>query len=156
VRIILIFIIVFLTDQVTKHLIRYTFTLGKSVSVLGQFLKFTYIENPGIAFGIRVKNSTIFTILSILACIGIAIYLYLHWKQSMGFKISLTLILGGAVGNLYDRIIYKRVVDFIDVGIGNVRWPVFNIADSTVVIGMIILLFYTFRQERENNSQEVI
>lgn len=143
-------------DQITKQVIRHTMLLGDSFDVLGTFLKITYVENPGIAFGIRVGNGTVFTVLSILASLGVLAYLYTHWNEGMKMKCSLALILGGAFGNLIDRILYRRVVDFIDVGIGDVRWPVFNIADSAVVIGMIILFYTVFilKETGEDASSE--
>ena len=111
--------------------------------------------NPGIAFGIRVPNSFIFTVLSILASIGIVLFLVTHWHEGMAIKGSLALILGGAIGNLIDRLLFREVVDFIDVGIENLRWPVFNIADSAVVIGMIFLFFTVFRtKEAKANSEQ--
>ena len=140
-RVGLIFAISLILDQVTKMIVRHSMTLGESIPVIGNFIKITYVENPGIAFGIRVGNGTLFTILSIIACIGVVVYLVTHWDEGMGMRSGLALILGGACGNLLDRIVYKEVVDFIDIGIRHVRWPVFNAADSAVVIGMIIFFF---------------
>jgi signal peptidase II len=124
-------------------------TINESFNVIGDFVKFTYVENPGIAFGIRVGNGMLFTVLSILASLGVLVYLITHWDEPMGIKGSLALILGGACGNLIDRIFYRQVVDFIDVGIGHVRWPVFNLADSAVVIGMFILFYTVFIQGKK-------
>jgi signal peptidase II len=152
VKIGFIFGIALLLDQLTKIAIRQTMVLHQSIPVLGEFVKITYVKNSGIAFGLRVPNNTIFTILSILASIGIAIYLFTHLKEGMAIKASLALILGGAVGNLIDRLLFGEVVDFIDVGIKTLRWPVFNVADSVVVIGMFILLFTVIRT---NEIEEV-
>ncbi len=132
-------------DQLTKIVIRQTMMLHQSISVLGELIKITYVKNPGIAFGLRVPNNTIFTILSVIASIGIAVYLFTHLKEGMAIKASLALILGGAVGNLIDRLLFGEVVDFIDVGLKTLRWPVFNVADSAVVVGMFILLFTVIR-----------
>ncbi len=131
-------------DQVTKQIVRHTMSIHESFNVVGEFVKITYVENPGIAFGIRVGNGMLFTVLSIFASLGVLVYLITHWDEPMGIKGSLALILGGACGNLIDRILYRKVVDFIDVGIGNFRWPVFNLADSAVVIGMFILFYTVF------------
>ena len=127
---------------------------SKAVPKMGNFLKITHVQNAGIAFGIRVKYPWIFTILSLLATIGIMVYLFLNWKENLWLKISLVLILGGAVGNLYDRIKYQRVVDFIDVGIGRHRWPTFNIVDSAVVIGMILLFIIVFLRDRQTQLSQ--
>ena len=147
------FILAVLLDQASKIVIRQTMYLGQSVNVLGGFLRLTYIKNPGIAFGIRVNNPVIFTGLSIAACAGIVIYLIRHWHENIKVKISLALILGGAVGNLIDRIRFGEVVDFIDVGIHHVRWPVFNVADSAVVIGMLLLFYCAFFVPEENKKE---
>ena len=108
------FILVLLLDQITKNIIKQTMYLGQSIDVFGNIFRFTFIKNPGIAFGLRIGNTVIFTILSIIASIGIAVYLFTHLKEHVAIRISLTLILGGAVGNLIDRILYGEVVDFID------------------------------------------
>lgn len=151
-KIVFLFMFVFGLDQVTKQIIRSEMAVGQSIPVFGDFFRLTYVENPGIAFGIRVGNHLIFTILSVFACIMIVAYLISQWKESFRMKMSLATILGGAVGNLIDRILHQRVVDFIDVGIHDVRWPVFNIADSAVVVGMALLIVHVILEERENHS----
>jgi signal peptidase II len=151
--IVVIFILTVAFDQWTKHLIRSDMSLGQSIPVLGDFIRLTYVENPGIAFGIRVSQGWIFTVLSILASIGIIVYLVTQWKESVWIKSGLTLILGGAIGNLIDRIAYAKVVDFMDVGFGTVRWPVFNVADAAVVIGMFILFFTLYTQDRKEHQE---
>ncbi len=151
-RVGLLFGIVVILDQITKMIIRHTMMIGQSISIFGHFLKITYVENPGIAFGIRVNNGSFFTILSILASLGVLIYLFAHRDEGMAVKGSLALILGGAFGNLVDRIFYKKVVDFIDVGVGNLRWPVFNLADSAVVIGVFLLFFSVFVFGKKNEK----
>ena len=148
-RVIFLFSLVVALDQVTKQVIRHTMFLGESFNVIGQIVKITYVENPGIAFGIRVGNGSLFTILSIIAILGVVIYLYTHWNEGIQMKTGLALILGGAVGNLIDRILFRQVADFIDVGIGTLRWPVFNVADSAVVIGMFLLFFTLFVSKKQ-------
>ena len=139
-------------DQLTKVIVRSSMQLHESFNFIGEVIKITRVENPGIAFGIQVSNGTVFTVLSILASIGVLVYLITHWDESMFVKGSLALILGGAFGNLLDRIVYKEVTDFIDIGIGDLRWPVFNVADSAVVIGMVILLYTTFILEKKGRE----
>ena len=145
----IIFTLVLAVDQFTKFWVRDTMFLGQSIPFLGDIVRFTYVENPGIAFGIRVTHGWIFTILSILASIGIIYYLIHQWKASGWIKSSLALILGGAIGNLIDRIRFAKVADFMDIGIGDVRWPVFNVADAAVVIGMFMLFIAMYHQERK-------
>ena len=148
-------LIVFALDQVTKYLVRHhSISLsGEPRKLLGNFIRITYVENPGMAFGIRVDNVLLFMILSILASLGILLYLFTHRNENMVIKGSLALILGGAFGNLFDRILYKQVADFIDIGIGNFRWWVFNLADLAVVIGMLILFVSVFLQDKKEKSE---
>jgi signal peptidase II len=127
-------------DQATKWLTKKYMMLSESRQVLGDFLRYTYIENPGMAFGIQIGNRTLFTIFSVAASIVIFAYLLKTRGDRKVVKWSLSLVLGGAIGNLIDRVFRGSVVDFIDVGIGELRWPVFNVADSAVTVGMIILL----------------
>ncbi len=145
----------FLLDQITKIIVRNTMYLGQSIPVLGNFAKFTYVENPGMAFGLQIGNGTIFTILSILAIIGITYYLFVIVKDDIKTQIPLALILGGALGNLIDRILYSRVVDFMDIGLKTIRWPVFNVADSVVVIGMFILAYQMLTEKPKEETAEV-
>jgi signal peptidase II len=133
---------------------------GSSRPILGDLVRLTYIENPGMAFGIDVGGKLYFSIFSIIASIAIVYYLYRTRHERLGFRIALAMILGGAVGNLIDRVFYGvlfdeaplfygKVVDFFDVDFFNVtiwgyhlsRWPVFNIADASVTLGVVLLLF---------------
>ncbi len=155
-RVGLVFGIALICDQVTKYLVRQnSIQLSQEpLKVLGNLVRITYVENPGMAFGIRVDNVFLFLSLSILASIGILLYLVTHRHEGMAVKGSLALILGGAFGNLIDRILYKQVADFIDVGIGNLRWWVFNVADSEVVIGMVILFITVFVQGKREKAKD--
>ena len=134
---------------------------GSSRPLLGSFLRLTYIENPGMAFGIDIGGKLFFSLFSIVASAAIVAYLYHARKESLGFRLSLAMILGGALGNLIDRVFYGiifgdaplfygRVVDFLDMnffyinifGYQLTRWPVFNIADAAVTTGVLLLLFF--------------
>ncbi len=127
-------------DQATKFFTKSYMILGHSKNLLGNFVRYTYIENTGMAFGIHVGNHLFFTAFSILASLVILIYLFKARNDQPMVRISLALILGGAIGNLIDRIFFGAVVDFIDVGFGSLRWYVFNVADAAVSIGMIFLI----------------
>lgn len=142
---------------------------GSSIPVLGDFLRWTYIENSGMAFGIDPGGGKLFfSVFSIIASIAILIYLYKARNESLVLRLPLALILGGAIGNLIDRMFYGlffdggalftgRVVDFIDVdffdinflGIHITRWPVFNIADASVTIGVLLLLIFSHKVMKE-------
>jgi len=135
--------IIFFLDKLTKHFISTSFYLGESKNIIGNFFKITYIENEGIAFGLlsdwrHTYKSLILFIISVIALI-IIFKIYKESKKRIIEQISFGLILGGAAGNIWDRVVYRRVVDFLNFGIGNYRWPFFNIADSAITIGVIIL-----------------
>ena len=146
------FLVIFL-DQLSKIWIKNNYSLYESQNILGDFLRFTYVENPGLAFGIRIGSlKLLVTIISALIASYLVFLLYNSKKLMLIYieRLSLSLILGGAIGNLIDRIIvyipnsgYNGVVDFIDVGLIDHRWYIFNIADSAVTIGIILYLAYS-------------
>lgn len=136
--------------------------IGQKIPVIGEFFRITFIENPGLAFGIDVHSNIKLwiSIFSLVASVGLFIYLYVVRTESLGFRISLALILGGAIGNFIDRafygiiygyapLFYGKVVDFLDFDFFNLtlfgknydRFAIFNVADSAVTIGIIFLLF---------------
>lgn len=146
-------------DQVTKWMVKQWMVLHDSIPVFGTTVQLTFLENPGMAFGIRFFESHpfwgrwFFSIVSVVASIGLIWYIYKMRHERWIYRLSLALILGGAMGNLIDRVMYGRVVDFVDVDIPDVvgmqRWPVFNVADSSVVCGMIIMTaFVLFGRHR--------
>lgn len=169
-------------DQITKLLVKgfsipfldfyhSGVPLGSSHAVLGDFLRLTYIENPGMAFGIDLGGKLFLTLFSIVASVGIFYYLYKIRNESLIIRFSLAMILGGAIGNLIDRVFYGvffgegplfygKVVDFVDVDFFNVdilglhisRWPVFNVADASVSIGVLLLLIFHRRFTHEEQA----
>lgn len=183
VRVLFVTLFIVIADQLTKFMIKgidipmlgisfQGMPLGNSIPVLGDFLRITFIENPGMAFGIEVVDGKIFlTLFSILASVGILLYLYMMRNEKMLFRLSLALILGGAVGNLIDRVFYGviygestlfhgKVVDFIDVDFFNIdflgfqlsRFWVFNIADASVSIGVVMMLLFHRSFVDQNNQ----
>ncbi len=155
-RLYLIVGLIVIIDQITKIIIKESMYLGESIQLMGNFLRITYVENPGIAFGIRVGNPIIFTILSLLASMVIVVYMIYHRNGEKILKYGLAVILGGALGNLIDRLFVQRVVDFVDVGIGDVRWPVFNVADSAVVVGMFMLIYAMIKMEKKEKESQFV
>ena len=124
-------------DQVSKFFIRANMTPGQSIPEEGLF-RITYVTNIGGAFGILSNQAFLITLTAIVGVAAILLYARYPLFNRMLVKIALGLLLGGAVGNLTDRIRFGEVVDFIDVG----AWPVFNLADSAIVVGVIIIVFY--------------
>lgn len=144
-------LIVFI-DQLSKYIVSHTMTQFQSIQVLGEILQITYIKNPGMAFGIRIGNHLFFTIFAIIASVVILIYLFRLNPEQVWNRFALASILGGAIGNLIDRVVYKEVIDFIDIRI--IRWPIFNVADIAVSAGMIILIAYVIFDQNEYHHVE--
>ncbi len=140
---------VFITDQMTKAWVRASLIEGASRPSEG-FLRITHVSNTGSAFGL-FPNQTLFLLIASL--VGIAVLLVFFRKQAgRGFMVrtSLGLQLGGATGNLVDRITMGKVTDFIDVG----AWPVFNLADASIVTGIVILAWLLFRAPKDTPATE--
>ena len=133
-------IILLLFDQVSKAMIVSQFDLYESISV-APFFNLTFVVNYGFAFGFLNSPSLNQIIVSIVILSIIIYFLYLLIKtQDRVFKICLVLILSGALGNFLDRIFRGYVVDFIDIYVFNYHWPAFNIADSCISVGFVILI----------------
>ncbi len=153
-------------DQLSKTAAYRLLPLGESVPVLGDFLKITLILNPGGVFGTKLGSQNFYTFISVLA-IGVTVWFFLKARiDAATFRIGLSLVLGGAVGNVIDRFRFGKVVDFLDFDFFNLslppatiafikfpgfyldRWPVFNLADAFVLVGMILIVIYLlFHQE---------
>ncbi len=126
-------------DQLTKIAVQQWMTLHQSYPLLGDVVQFTYIRNPGAAFGITFGGRWLYLVLSIVACAVMIFYLVKLPATERRGRYAMMTVLGGAAGNLIDRALYGEVTDFIDIGAGAYRWPVFNVADSAVTIGIILL-----------------
>ena len=140
---------IFAADLLTKTLVQRELAFRESVGVLGQVVRFTYIVNEGAAFGLYLGDAskTIFLVLSSLAA-ALVLGVYVYGEDEGWLKrFALALILGGALGNIHDRIRYGSVVDFIDIGVGSYRWPIFNVADIAVTVGAILLGLAYLRRE---------
>lgn len=135
-----LFLTLVILDQVTKALVINFFNLYDSV-VLLPIVNLTFVVNYGFAFGL-LNNPSLNQILVSLVILAIIIYfLYLLIKtQDKIFQLTLTLILAGALGNFIDRIFRGFVIDFIDIYIGKYHWPAFNIADSCITVGFVVLM----------------
>ena len=131
-------ILVFLVlDQLLKYWIRSNMTIGQSIPVISGIFHITYIENPGAAFGILANHRILFLLLTI-AITGIMVYLYLSLRNKKSLAaLSLGLVISGAVGNFIDRFLRGTVTDMFDFQI----WPIFNIADICICIGIAILCY---------------
>ena len=145
---------VVLVDVLTKWWVRRAFALGESVPVVGDWVRLTYVRNPGAAFGIHVGaySRAVFTLLALVALALIAWVLHGTPPGRRGRLIALGLVGGGALGNLLDRVGSGAVVDFLDVGFGALRWPVFNVADVAVTAGSILLALFLWDEDARRSA----
>ncbi len=148
-------------DQVTKIYVQSKFYLGESVTVIENYFNFTYVQNPGAAFGFMARSpeafrETFFLLIPPIA-MGIIIYFLKSVKANDRIQVlALSLVFGGALGNYIDRLRVKYVIDFLDFHFRHLySWPAFNIADSAIVCGIIILFFLSFRKEEPKESGQV-
>lgn len=183
-RVLFVSVFVIIIDQVTKLLVkgfsipvlhfRYSGMYeGEKIPVIGDFFRITFIENPGMAFGFDPGINFKFwiSIFSLVASAGLIIYIYFVRNQRLSLRLAIAFILGGAVGNLIDRMFYGifygyapvffgKVVDFLDVdffdfsifGRNYDRWPIFNIADAAVTIGVLILIIFYKKNSEESEK----
>ena len=134
-----------IVDRVTKLFFSELLAYGESLPIIRNVLHMTRVHNTGIAFGFFKDQGIVFIVIPIIAIFLLAFNLYYYRQNnealSRVYIVAFSMILGGAVGNLIDRIVYGHVIDFIDFRV----WPVFNIADSAITIGAIMIAFKCFR-----------
>jgi len=134
--------VIIAVDQITKQFFWRQFVPGHNVDVIPGILRITLVKNTGAAFGIFEGGRIFFIIASIIA-VGFILYLGLRLPATDRYKkLLLGLILGGAVGNLIDRVYDGAVIDFIEMGVAGHWWPVYNVADIAVTVGAVMLLFH--------------
>lgn len=146
---------VILSDQLTKLQIMQTMRLHESISVIPNLFSLTYIRNPGAAFGLLASSSNAFRMaffgLTSIFALGLlgTILVRMPERDWVG-RVSVAGILGGAIGNLIDRLRYGEVIDFLDVYIENYHWPAFNVADSAITVGVLFLIFHFAFEKKED------
>ncbi len=145
-------IVVIVFDQFTKALVTAMVEPRAAVEVIPGLLSIVYVTNPGAAFGILKGGGPLLLILITLAALIFIAYLLISTKDML-VTLSLSLIAGGAIGNLIDRILLSEVVDFLDFHIGLYHWPVFNVGDIAISAGVVIYLLATYRG-REDGAGE--
>ena len=151
-----IIVAIIVLDQWSKWAIKTSFNLYQSKPVIQDFLHFTYVTNDGMAFGLSFPGGK--HILLIMTILLTGFIMGFLWKEKNGhplIKYGLALILSGAIGNLIDRLLYGKVVDFLDLMIGNFHWYIFNIADSSVTIGMILFIIHSIYVEQKKTNDEL-
>ncbi|UCD55031.1 MAG: signal peptidase II [Candidatus Omnitrophota bacterium] len=140
-------IFIFLLDRFSKIFVLQNLELNESVKIIKNIFYLTLVHNTGAAFGIFKDQTLFFIIISILAVITIVIYIKKFSNIPPAIKIGLALILGGALGNIVDRLCFGYVVDFLDFKI----WPVFNIADSAITVGTFLLIVNLMTKRQVGN-----
>ncbi len=140
-----------IVDVATKLTVHHNMTLGgPSIAVFGDYVRLTYIQNPGAAFSLFEGNRWFFVGVSILSMLLILALVMSGRYAAVRMQAAFGLVLGGAMGNLIDRLWLGKVIDFLDIGVGTVRWPIFNVADIGVTVGVLLLLLGLIMEPRES------
>lgn len=129
-----------LCDIIIKLIISFNFILNKSIELIPDFFYLTYTHNDGAAWSILSGKTFLLIIISFFVIIGLIYFVYKNKPTDKITAIGYILLLGGAIGNLIDRMIYGYVIDYLDFYIFNYHFPIFNLADSCIVIGVILYL----------------
>ena len=149
-----VIVLIVTLDQWSKWAIKTSFQLYESKPVIQDVFHFTYVTNDGMAFGLSFPGGKhVLLVMTILLTGFIVGFL---WKEKDGHplvKYGLALILSGAIGNLIDRLFYGKVVDFLDVMVGNFHWYIFNVADSAVTVGMVLFIIHSFLIEESSEDK---
>jgi signal peptidase II len=151
---IIIIILVLFIDQGTKYLVYTNLDYGEHIKMIEGFFYITYIENKGAAHGILQNMQWLFISITIIALI-VMIYVLIKSK-SRWLSVALSILMGGAIGNLLDRIFRGSVVDFMDFYFGSYDYAIFNLADSSVVIGTTLLAIYMLFIYKDKNKLEKV
>ena len=141
-------LIIIALDQITKFLVVKKMELGESLTIIDNFLYITSHRNTGAAWGILAGQMWFFYIVTIVVVIALVYYMQKMAKTHVLLGISLALMLGGAIGNFIDRVMRQEVVDFVDTIIFGYDFPIFNVADSALTVGVGLLIIFMFFEEK--------
>lgn len=151
----IIFTLIFIAiDICSKLVINKYLSINESIKIINNFINITHVRNTGVAWSLFNNQTILVLIVSIIVIIGIILYIKNNKPTNNVEKLSYSLILGGAIGNLIERLIYGYVTDFIDIKIFNYNYPIFNLADTFIVIGVIFLIIITWRCEHDRNKSK--
>ena len=147
--------VILIADQLTKFIVDQTMPLHHSIPIIEDLFSLTYIRNTGAAFGILSGSAAAFRLpflllFSMVAIVFIVLMLHRLPDRETGLITALAFILGGAIGNLIDRIAYGEVIDFLDFYWSRFHWPAFNLADSFITIGVLITVYYLIKSKGED------
>lgn len=150
---IIISIILLCIDQISKLLVVNLLTKTDSITIIKNFFYLTYINNDGAAFSILVGKRIFLILIAVSVIVMLIRYIKKNNIQNKLELVSISLIIGGSLGNLMDRVIRGYVIDFLDFKIFNYNFPIFNLADTFIVIGVILLLLKEIRKENNLDSR---
>lgn len=148
----LLSIVLILVDQLTKYMIVKSMEIGDSISIIGDILKITSHRNYGAAWGMLQNQMMFFYIITVIVLIALCYFYYKEAADNLLMQSGLMLIFAGAIGNFIDRLFRGNVVDFIDTKIINYDFPIFNVADSCLTIGVFILLYELLFNQKEEKQ----
>ena len=153
-KVALLSLIVLVFDQILKFIIRSKLVLNETINVIANFFNITYVENDGAAWNILSGNKIILILIALLVLFFIFYYFVFNKKLNKIEVIAYSLFIGGLLGNLWDRIFIGRVIDYLDFKIFGYNFPVFNLADMCIVLGVLIIIINEIRGEinGKNNS----
>lgn len=154
IRYYLLAIGVIILDQVSKLLVINKMEVHESISIIDSFFNITSHRNRGAAWGILQDQMTFFYVITFIVVVILVYYLQKYGRHEKSLAVGLSLILGGAIGNFIDRFFRKEVVDFLDFKIFSYNYPIFNLADSALVIGVAIIIIYTLLEDRKVKGNE--
>jgi signal peptidase II len=149
-------VVVFALDRVTKAWVTENIPLGTARLVVGDYVRIVHAQNTGAAFGLLPERTTLLSILSVVAVLAIVYYYRQIASNSSLVSATLGMQLGGAFGNLLDRVTQGYVVDFVDVGIGDIRFWAFNVADSSIVVGIILVTAALWYEEHRTATPKPV
>jgi len=144
---------VLVADRLTKNWVAENIPLNQPRQIVGDYVRIVHAENTGAAFGLLPERTTLLSVLSVLAVVAIVYYYRQIASSSWLVTATLGMQLGGAAGNLVDRIRQGFVIDFVDVGVGDVRFWAFNVADSSIVVGIALVTFALWHEERRASAR---
>ncbi|EGQ1630286.1 signal peptidase II [Staphylococcus pseudintermedius] len=145
-------LIILIGDQLTKFIIRTQMTLGESFAVVPKFLYITSHRNNGAAWGILSGKMTFFYIITIIVLIALIVFYIKEAKNNMLMQIAISLLFSGALGNFIDRVSSGEVVDFIDTVIFGYDFPIFNVADASLTIGVVLLIIVLLKDQNQKGK----
>ncbi|WP_160034251.1 signal peptidase II [Paenibacillus sp. An7] len=148
-------LIVFLVDQGSKWLVKTNMDLGQEISVIGDFFYITSHRNRGAAFGILQDQRWFFIVVTIIVVVALVWYIQkIKSQPDKLLPLALSLVLAGAIGNFLDRLLMGEVVDFFKFNFGSYTFPIFNVADSAIVVGVALIILDTLLESRREKRRE--